>query len=167
MTPALVFAVDDPKDRRRIATEILQSLPGWFGRPEANARYIDEAATLPLLAAHTRDGRAVGFVTLRQATPQAVEMHALGVRPDQHRRGIGRMLVERASAEAAGAGAIILTVKTLGPSHPDRKYAGTRAFFAAQGFIAVEEFPDLWGPDTPCLLMARPAAMPPADGRSG
>jgi hypothetical protein len=44
---------------------------------------------------------------------------------------------------------------TLGPSHPDPGYAGTRAFYAAMGFRPVEERHDVW-PDNPCLVMVKP-----------
>ena len=49
----------------------------------------------------------------------------------------------------------LLTVKTLGPSRPSKEYDDTRHFYAACGFLPVEEFLDLW-PDNPCLLMAKP-----------
>lgn len=49
----------------------------------------------------------------------------------------------------------LLSVKTLGPSHPDAGYALTRLFYDAAGFRPVEELLDLW-PGNPCLLMVKP-----------
>jgi hypothetical protein len=47
-----------------------------------------------------------------------------------------------------------LHVKTLGPTHPDRGYAKTRAFYRSVGFLPLEETNGLW-PDNPCLIMVK------------
>ena len=77
------------------------------------------------------------------------------VRPQFHRRGIGRALMERAEDHARSRAARLLTVKTLAASHPDVGYALTRRFYQAMGFFAVEELPTLWSTENPCLLMAK------------
>jgi hypothetical protein len=63
--------------------------------------------------------------------------------------------VERAAAYARAQDFALLHVKTLAPSDPDPNYAATRAFYAAVGFLPLEELPQVWGPDNPCLLMIR------------
>jgi hypothetical protein len=68
---------------------------------------------------------------------------------------VGRALVERAAAYARAGGYALLHVKTLAPSDPDSSYAATRAFYAAVGFLPLEELPQVWGPGNPCLLMVR------------
>jgi len=35
-------------------------------------------------------------------------------------------------------------------------YVAKRVFYQAVGFLPIEEFPDLWGAEYPCLLMLRP-----------
>ena len=55
----------------------------------------------------------------------------------------------------AAQGIEYLQVKTLRPSRPDEGYARTRAFYLAQGFRVLEEFPDLWGPENPSLQMVK------------
>jgi hypothetical protein len=37
----------------------------------------------------------------------------------------------------------------------DKGYRETRAFYRARGFIGVEEFTEIWGPENPALLMAK------------
>jgi hypothetical protein len=49
-----------------------------------------------------------------------------------------------------------MSVKTLGPSHPDGGYANTRRFYRACGFLPVEELHGLWGEGNPCLVMVKP-----------
>ena len=108
-----------------------------------------------MLVAHL-DGRAIGFTSLLQRFPETVELSCMGVLRGCHRQGSGQALV-RASADAARAvGATLLMVRTLGPSHPDPFYAATRAFYLAQGFLPLAEFPKIWGPDDPCLILVRP-----------
>lgn len=46
-------------------------------------------------------------------------------------------------------------MKTLSADHPDRHYAATRVFYEAMGFEPIEVFAELWGSDTPCLLMLK------------
>jgi GNAT superfamily N-acetyltransferase len=136
------------------AEGILRALPAWFGIESAILEYADAAERLPTFV--VRDGSAaVGFVTLRVTSPGAVELHVMAVLQARHRRGIGRALVERAAAYARGEGFVLLHVKTLAPSDPDPGYAATRRFYEATGFVPLEELPQVWGPENPCLLMVR------------
>ncbi|MGZ0151613.1 GNAT family N-acetyltransferase [Kribbella sp. WER1] len=82
-------------------------------------------------------------------------MHLLAVKPDHHRQGIGRTLVNQLVTELRRDGCELLQVKTLGPSHPDPGYAHTRKFYRAVGFRPLEELQGFWG-SNPCLLMVMP-----------
>jgi GNAT superfamily N-acetyltransferase len=136
------------------AEGILRALPAWFGIEQAIVDYARAADELPTFLA-TRGAETVGFLTLKPTSPQAIEIHAMAVLPGEHRRGVGRALVERAAAYARADGSALLHVKTLAPSDPDPGYAATRAFYAAVGFVALEELPQVWGAENPCLLMVR------------
>jgi hypothetical protein len=46
-----------------------------------------------------------------------------------------------------------LQVKTLSPSRSDENYAKTRAFYQAMGFTPLEEFPQIWDENNPCLIL--------------
>lgn len=100
-------------------------------------------------------GDVVGFVTVKIHNEFTAEIHAMGVLPNWHRRGIGARLVRRVECYAGEEGVRFLTVKTLSPSKLDDNYRSTRRFYRAVGFVPVQEFPDLWGPDNPCLLMMK------------
>lgn len=82
------------------------------------------------------------------------EIHLLAVSPEWHRRGVGRQLVEAFEADAIANGFRLAQVKTLGPSHPDEGYAATRRFYAALGYLELEELTDLW-PGTPTAIMVK------------
>jgi GNAT superfamily N-acetyltransferase len=137
-----------------ICAEILAALPHWFGMPESNAAYIRDVESMPMFAVMEGE-EPLGFLALGRPTAAAMEIHVLGVRPELHRGGIGRALVARAEAFARESGARFLTVKTLSARDPDPGYAKTRAFYAGVGFHEIEEFPELWSPDNPAVLMLK------------
>lgn len=137
-----------------VCAAILRALPDWFGVEEATRQYIADIETLPTFLAEL-DGGVVGFLTLKQHTEFAAEIHVMGVRPLAHHRGVGRALLERAEAYLRERGVEYLQVKTLSPAHPDAGYARTRAFYTACGFRPLQEFPELWGPENPCLQMIK------------
>jgi len=136
------------------AEGILRALPDWFGIEQALVDYARAADELPTFVA-ARGQETVGFLTLKPTSAHAIEIHVMAVLPGEHRRGVGRALVERAATYARAGGCALLHVKTLAPSDPDSSYAATRAFYAAVGFLPLEELPQVWGPDNPCLLMVK------------
>jgi coenzyme F420-0:L-glutamate ligase / coenzyme F420-1:gamma-L-glutamate ligase len=146
-----VVEIHDAAARSRIAEAVLRDLPEWFGIEESTRRYVEEAATLPTLAVEPD----LGFVCLKQHTPRAAELYVLGVRRQQHRRGIGRALVAEAERWCRARGIRYLQVKTLGPSRPDSGYDGTRAFYEAVGFVALEELHGLWSHGNPALILVK------------
>lgn len=137
-----------------ICAEILASLPHWFGIPASNAAYIRDVEAMPMWAAYDGD-RLLGFVALGRPTPHVFEVHVLGVKPELHRRGTGRALIEQAATHARANGLRFLTVKTLSARDPDLGYARTRAFYEAMGFVAIDELPELWSPDNPACIMLK------------
>lgn len=137
-----------------LCRDILEALPAWFGIPEAREEYVREVEAMPMVAVHA-DGRAVGFVALKHHFEHTVEVFVMGVRPEHHRQGFGRRLIQAVERHALQNGQHIITVKTLSPARENEEYAQTRAFYSALGFVAVEEFPTLWGEANPCLFMAK------------
>ncbi len=149
------FAIRGPlSGQGALAEGILRALPDWFGIEQAIVDYARAANEMPTFVA-ARGEEAVGFLTLKPTSADAVEVHVMAVLPGEHRRGAGRALVERAATYARAEGFTLLHVKTLAPSDPDVSYAATRAFYAAVGFLPLEELPQVWGAENPCLLMVR------------
>lgn len=135
-------------------TSILSELPDWFGIPESNAAYAAAAEQGPTWIADEAD-ETIGVMVLRDTGFSAIDIHLLAVRPHRHRQGVGRALVEEALAYARMLGKHLLTVKTQGPSAGYEAYERTRAFYEGMGFLGLEEFTQIWGPENPCLIMAR------------
>ena len=146
--------------RGDICREVLESLPEWFGIPASVEGYVAAADELPMLACFDPAGDLVGFVSVKTQTAFAAEVYVMGVKRSWHRRGIGRALIEAAMELAISQGVRFLTVKTLSASNDDPNYARTRLFYEAVGFLPIEEFPTLWGPENPCLFMLQPINKP-------
>jgi ribosomal protein S18 acetylase RimI-like enzyme len=144
-----------PSGAGDICRKILATVPQWFGLPESNAEYAALAEAGPSWLAEA-DGEALGLMILKSHGPDAWEIYFLAVRSAAHRQGVGRALVEAAVCAASEAGARYLTVKTQGPSAGYEPYARTRAFYSAMGFVALEEFLTIWGPENPALFMVKP-----------
>jgi ribosomal protein S18 acetylase RimI-like enzyme len=156
--PARHIEVSGPHDGcADLCAPILRALPAWFGIEEATAAYIRATEELPTFLATPKDQQdgCSGFLTLKHHTDAAAEIYVMGVRPEAHRRGVGRALVTAAENYLRSLGIAYLQVKTLSSAHPDENYAKTRRFYQAMGFSPLEELPELWGPANPCLLMVK------------
>jgi ribosomal protein S18 acetylase RimI-like enzyme len=144
----------DPDTVRRL----LGLLPHWFGIESSNAGYIAAAHELPTyLARPAADPGSVpaGVLLAKRHFPGAAEIYLMAVDPAGHRHGAGRALVSALETDLIADGVGLLQVKTLGPSRPDAGYDLTRRFYGALGFRPLEELPDLWDADNPCLIMVK------------
>ena len=128
----------DPRRRRQVQERLTAGLPEWFGRPEANRAYAEQAERLPGYVA-TVDGEPRGLLLLKTHGAVSAEIYWLGVDRAFHRCGIGRALVEAACAGARMDGLSFLFVHTLHPKVVDEAYARTRRFYEAIGFRYVLE----------------------------
>jgi ribosomal protein S18 acetylase RimI-like enzyme len=133
---------------------ILARLPHWFGIPESVEDYVTMAdRSTTVIASHGSD--EVGFLTLVFHTPASSEIYVMGITPEYHRRGIGRLMLNYVEALLTLQSVEFLQVKTLSSNKPDEGYDKTRAFYLANGFRPIQEFPDLWGPENPALQMMK------------
>lgn len=140
--------------RHTVSHHILSKLPEWFGIPSAREAYVHHAAQAPMIGAEM-NGQIVGYVSLALHFGQNCKIHSMGVVPDWHRQGCGRLMLEAAAEWARDRDFEYLSVKTLSAAHPDKNYADTRGFYLACGFQPFEELPALWGKNLPCLLLIR------------
>lgn len=137
-----------------ICEPILRSVPTWFGIEAANQQYVkDIEANITFIA--ERDNQAVGFLTPVKHSEVSAEIHVMAVLPQYHRNGVGRELTNHAEAYLRDAGIQFLQVKTLSSSDPDEDYRKTRAFYFGMGFVVLQEFPDLWGSENPCVQLIK------------
>lgn len=144
-----------PERKAQLAREILEALPEWFGIPESTGAYVEGCKALPFAALYHGED-AVGFCALKQTASQAGELYVLGILPNLHRKGGGRMLMSWAEGYARKAGWKLLQVKTLDALARSAEYDRTREFYHAMGFLDLECFPTLWDEKNPCLVLVKP-----------
>jgi GNAT superfamily N-acetyltransferase len=131
--------ISDSVAKSTLCAEITAELPMWFGRPEANARYVSDIVDRDVFAA-TLDGRVRGLIALEYHFAVTCNIWWLGVSPQAHRRGIGRALVARAADHAKARGCRRLAVETMSPRANSPEYDLTRRFYKAVGLVPFVEF---------------------------
>ena len=141
-------------EKSSVCTPVIRSLPAWFDIEEAIIYYSTQIDHLPTWLACQAD-RVIGFVSLKQHTPYSAEVYVMGILAEAHRKGIGRLLIDRSQIWLKSNGVEYLQVKTLGPSDTDESFARTRAFYEAMGFRPLEEIKEIWGEQNPCLIMIK------------
>ena len=138
------------EEKQRIARFILESLPDWFGIPEAREEYIGKSASRPFFAAFDGE-RAIGFLYLAETGKDTAELCVMGVLKEYHRRGVGKALFTTAKRRAKELGYSFLQVKTVQMGkYPE--YDATNRFYLALGFCEFEVFPTLWDEWNSCQI---------------
>lgn len=134
---------------------LLLSVPEWFGRPESNAEYVEDARTMETWTVRNDAGAVVGVTLVSWHFDHSAEIHFTVVDRAAHGTGVGTAMMLAVAADVRTRGATLLQVKTLGASRPDPNYDRTRHFYEKMGFLPLEET-DLWDEATPCLIMVTP-----------
>lgn len=146
----MIRVINDAQEKQRISRFILESLPEWFGIPEAREQYIRESADEILLAS-VEDDQPNGFLCLKETGKDTVELAVMGVLKECHRKGIGRELYEHAKQIAVEKGYSFLQVKTVQMGRYE-EYDNTNRFYLSLGFKEFEVIPALWDEWNPCQI---------------
>lgn len=137
-----------------ICEQILRDLPQWFGIESAIVEYAGDIKKMDTYLAELESDIA-GFITLKYPDNVSAEIQVMAVKQAFHKQGVGKKLLAFTGRKLEATGVTTLFVKTLGPSHPDRHYFSTRAFYLSVGFAPVKEDYGVWGKETPCLIMEK------------
>ena len=120
----------DPEEKREAAQTVLTALPEWFGLPYSTAAYIRDCGSLPVWAA-AEAGTVAGFIALKRTSDYAGEVFVMGVLPQNHRRGLGRALLQ--TLEARARQEHMLLPGSCAPADPGGPSpAGAYAVFASE-----------------------------------
>ncbi len=134
--------------------QVLRDLPEWFGIEESLLEYVQNVRKHPFYLAYVDDIPA-GFISVDLNNGITAEIYVMGIYRRFHKRGVGRSLVKHIHEILLAQGFSLLLVKTLGESFPNEDYRKTRKFYESCGFLPVQEIPEIWGADNPCLLMIK------------
>ena len=121
----------EPADVEAVVA-VARSLPQWFTESGVANMTVDLANNLGFVA--EVEGRIVGFVSWFSYEGVA-QISWMGLRPDYHRQGLGRRLLEELERWLRASGARVLRVQTLGDSVDYEPYERTRAFYRRLGFV--------------------------------
>lgn len=146
----MVIQVEDTKAKEIISRKILESLPEWFGIPDAREKYIKDSVKQQFFAA-MKEEKPIGFLCLKETGKDTVELAVMGVLKEFHRRGIGQKLFMLAKEKAAQDGFSFIQVKTVQMGRYE-EYDNTNKFYMSLGFKEFEVFPTLWDESNPCQI---------------
>ena len=146
----LAYRRDPPAVR-----SILESLPDWFGDPEAVTNYERAAGASAFRSLLSVDsGMTVGVALVDRHFPESAELHLIAVAQNVRGHGIGKSLIDRVADDLKADGCHLLSVHTVGASFASEPYAATRAFYRSAGFDPLEEHGRLdW--EGPTLILVR------------
>ena len=146
--------INEPGQKSDICFNIINNLNDWFGNEDANRGYSRGVREEYFLSAQVGD-IPIGFISVKNHNQFTGEIYVLGILEEFHNKGIGRDLIEIASEQLVKENKRFLTVKTLSSSNPDKYYKKTRVFYRKMGFYPLEEMPELWSEEEPCLFMVK------------
>ena len=149
----MIRFITEPEERRKISRRILEALPEWFELEEGSENYIKESAGQPFFAAYAdkTSTDAIGFLCLKETSPDTMELAVMGVLKEHQREGLGRRLFAAARDYASMEGYSFMQVKTV-KAGVYEEYDAANAFYKSLGFRELEVFEEIWGEENPCQI---------------
>ena len=141
-------------EKSNVANSILRQLPNWFGIEAAILDYVKEVKETVVYVCYSSE-KPIGLISVKTNNEFTYEIFLMGIIKGFQNQGIGKKLVKIVQESLKDSNVKFLMVKTLGESHPDKYYKLTREFYYKAGFYPLEENFDIWGRETPCLLMVK------------
>ena len=142
------------EEKSNIANSILRQLPEWFGIEEAILEYVQGVKETDVYVCYISE-KTVGLISVKANNEFTHEIFLMSIIKGFQNRGIGKKLLKVVQDSLKDSKVKFLMVKTLGESHPDKYNKNTREFYHKAGFYPLEENFDIWGRQTPCLLMVK------------
>ena len=149
----LIF-IFQSKNSGKVCKKILRSLPDWFGIEESIMQYIKDADKMLTMIVRNETNE-IGFLTIKKHFKESAEIHCMGILPQYHGKGIGKILIKKLENYLKDSGVKMLQVKTISEDSDCKFYTKTREFYKSVGFIPLEVFPKLWDEANPCLQLVK------------
>lgn len=138
-----------------VCKEITDTLPDWFGQPEANEQYINAAKKYDCFVAED-NGKIIALAQIKFVHSDILkqdiaDIHWLGMLPEYHGQGIGSELMKLVFKHCQEQGYKTITVETLNPEEQDESYLKTYNFYKKLGFEIFHKFVE----DTNSLVLMK------------
>lgn len=125
--------------------KITDSLPEYFGIPEANERYAKGVRELTTFGA-ILNGICIGLIACETPFPNNMNIYWMAVKKEYLGQGVGTALLKYAEVYFSKKQFETMTVETLSPSENDPNYMKTYAFYTQNEFEPLFEL-NTYGPD--------------------
>lgn len=145
-----ILQVENSKEKKEIAKDILFDLSEWFENETAIENYIEKSSKMPFIGGFIGD-KPVAFIALNKTSDETCEIFVMGVKKDFHRLGIGKLIYEQFEQLARNLGFSYVQVKTVASGYY-KEYDLTNKFYQATGFAKLEILKDLWDEQNPCQI---------------
>ena len=146
--------INDPDKKNEICYKTIDNLDNWFGKEDTNQKYSRGVRKDFFLSAQIGN-IPIGFISVKDHNQFTSEVYVVGILKEFHKKGIGERLIKIASNRLSKDNKKFLTVKTLSGSNTDKYYKKTRKFYKSMDFYPLEEMPELWSEEEPCLYMVK------------
>ncbi len=153
-----VIRIQDNSKKSSYTEGILKKLPEWFGNEQALAEYVEKVQEYPYWAAIDRDGKSIGFFSVKIHYDHTGDIFVCGVLPEYQHEGIGKTLYDAVEQYFIGQECKYVIVKTLSDIVDFKPYEQTREFYKSVGFEPLITLTEMWDEETPCLIMVKSLA---------
>lgn len=150
-----IIRVTDGVSKSAYTGHVLGRLPDWFGNEQGLGEYVREVAEFPYWAAFEKNGRCIGFFSIKIQYGHTGEIYVCGVLPEYQHMGIGKALYRRGEEYLLREGCSYVVVKTLSDAVEFEPYARTRRFYHSVGFEPLLTLTEMWDAENPCLIMLK------------
>lgn len=147
-----VRLVINPAEKEAVIKEVLSAIPEKAERGQSIDDIAAQCRLMPVWA--DMDGDIVrGFAALKETSPCAAELYAMGVKKEYQRHKIGKALFTAVLNYARRQQYEYLQVKSV-RNGTDPEYDSANVFYQSLGFRELEVLP-LWGDELPCQVFIR------------
>ena len=137
-----------------IASDILRTLPEWFGIESSIVDYCNASRNLPMVVIYSNH-KPIGFCTIKIEHAVNCNLNVLGILPEFHGLGYGTKLIEFIETYCKSKGIHFMSVLTLSSKSTNEPYKRTREFYTKCGFKEFMDLDELWDDNNPCILMLK------------
>jgi len=147
--------IDNPAQKKNYVNEVLLTLPEWFGNSQANKKYALEVMSLPFFSVFDHEKKTIGFIATKIHHKRTGEIFLIGIKPEYHGNGIGKILVNIIENYCVENGCSRMLVKTLSDESNYAPYKKTKEFYRSLDYEELITFDEFWDNENKCLLMLK------------